>query len=78
LTAVRRQERHQRYVTFRTISAQAAVDRSAAHRQERPPPVGAAHFFLDHGDPTPARDLRQLLSWYRGWKNAMSKLWQPE
>ena len=39
---------------------------------------GAAQFFLDHGDPTPARDLRQLLSWYRGWKHSMSKLWQLE
>jgi hypothetical protein len=35
---------------------------------------GAAHFFLAHSDPTPAADLRRLLSWYRGWRNAIENL----
>jgi hypothetical protein len=38
---------------------------------------GAAHFFLAHSDPTPAADLRRLLSWYRGWRNAIENLLSP-
>ncbi len=38
---------------------------------------GAAQFFLEHSDPTPAVDLRRLLAWYRSWRHEIQKLLSP-